>query len=472
MHYALYGELEEGFVEFFNASGETQNGLDNSPSLTSRCIPIRICGWKHTDPDPAPGPYVFQVPLADAPHITPEGVLAARDWTRWTIYDCGDPVFGTQDYEFGANSGFNGGGDDDGDGGSGGGGSSAGDPPRPQICNYTGGTMDGGIGADPELPESVIEALEEAELRVTANAFLYCNGISEDSEYGQFLLENFEFTAQIQAINAGPGSEEEKARAIYDVFLNYPIFTGINIMAVIQEALILRTLAENDDDIGYWDMTRIIAQAYWNVYSGRVHTMLDLVGLVPGLGEPADVINGLIYVMEGDAFNATISFAATIPIIGSIGPAGRIINKVFTVVSKPGGGTIELVFNKVDDIITFCSNGFTGCGSQLRKVLGGVAGDGKHAHHLIPKSIMDHPVVQEIAETGGFHMNHSMNGTLIPSANHLVGHSRYTNLVRDVLNNGVNSGRTAAEVLDTFLAESKKHFTNGGTVANFQWDLW
>ncbi|NME07863.1 hypothetical protein HF876_18795, partial [Psychrobacillus sp. BL-248-WT-3] len=43
---------------------------------------------------------------------------------------------------------------------------------------------------------------------------------------------------------------------------------------------------------------------------------LDLAGLIPGIGEIADGLNGVIYYARGDKLNAGLSFAAMIPVAG------------------------------------------------------------------------------------------------------------------------------------------------------------
>jgi RHS repeat-associated core domain len=47
-----------------------------------------------------------------------------------------------------------------------------------------------------------------------------------------------------------------------------------------------------------------------------VHAVLDVGGMAPGVGEPADALNGLLYSIEGDTWNAGMSFAGTIPLLG------------------------------------------------------------------------------------------------------------------------------------------------------------
>ncbi|KOV57820.1 ligand-binding protein [Streptomyces sp. NRRL WC-3618] len=46
------------------------------------------------------------------------------------------------------------------------------------------------------------------------------------------------------------------------------------------------------------------------------HGALDVAGLVPGFGEPADLINGLWYTAEGNYIDAGLSYASAIPIAG------------------------------------------------------------------------------------------------------------------------------------------------------------
>ena len=44
-----------------------------------------------------------------------------------------------------------------------------------------------------------------------------------------------------------------------------------------------------------------------------VHTTLDVVGYIPALGDIADLVNGVVYLAEGDIVNAAISASAAIP---------------------------------------------------------------------------------------------------------------------------------------------------------------
>jgi RHS repeat-associated protein len=55
-----------------------------------------------------------------------------------------------------------------------------------------------------------------------------------------------------------------------------------------------------------------------------VHAGLDMLGLIPVIGDVADGINGLAYLSEGDAFNAGISFVGMVPGVGDMAKAGRL----------------------------------------------------------------------------------------------------------------------------------------------------
>jgi hypothetical protein len=61
----------------------------------------------------------------------------------------------------------------------------------------------------------------------------------------------------------------------------------------------------------------------WDEYGEWVHGSLDAVGFIPGLGEIADGLNGLIYLAEGRYIEAAVSAMAMIPILGDLGKAGK-----------------------------------------------------------------------------------------------------------------------------------------------------
>jgi hypothetical protein len=59
------------------------------------------------------------------------------------------------------------------------------------------------------------------------------------------------------------------------------------------------------------------------LFSDIVHGGLDVVGLVPVLGEPADLLNAGIYLAEGDMLNAGLSAGGAVPFLGMAATAGK-----------------------------------------------------------------------------------------------------------------------------------------------------
>ncbi|MFB9367223.1 RHS repeat-associated core domain-containing protein [Kitasatospora albolonga] len=64
------------------------------------------------------------------------------------------------------------------------------------------------------------------------------------------------------------------------------------------------------------------------------HTVLDVAGMIPVIGEIADVANGVWYAAEGDWKNAAMSFAAVVPVVGSAVTGARVAAKAAKYVSK------------------------------------------------------------------------------------------------------------------------------------------
>jgi hypothetical protein len=57
------------------------------------------------------------------------------------------------------------------------------------------------------------------------------------------------------------------------------------------------------------------------------HGVLDVVGLVPVVGEPADAANAAWYTAEGDYTNAALSAAAMVPIAGWTATGGKFASR-------------------------------------------------------------------------------------------------------------------------------------------------
>jgi RHS repeat-associated protein len=63
-------------------------------------------------------------------------------------------------------------------------------------------------------------------------------------------------------------------------------------------------------------IAKVMLKASWMTAGAKIHTGLDVAGLVPLVGEVPDAINGGIYLLEKDYHNAAFSFAATVPFFG------------------------------------------------------------------------------------------------------------------------------------------------------------
>lgn len=166
---------------------------------------------------------------------------------------------------------------------------------------------------------------------------------------------------------------------------------------------------------------------YWEASKELVHITLDILGLVPVFGEVADLTNGILYTIEGEGLNATLSFAATVPVAGwaAVGVKYAFkVNEVATIGTK-----IKLVWKVTGDVITFGQRG------QLRKVLN-ITSSTLQAHHLIPWSSRTKTVVQRAAKSGNaFHMNEALNGIAVASWRNQPNHQAYNNKIDDAIDN-------------------------------------
>ena len=168
------------------------------------------------------------------------------------------------------------------------------------------------------------------------------------------------------------------------------------------------------------------AKCIWNATKEIIHMSLDVYGLIPVGGEIADLINGVLYTIEGDGLNATLSYASTVPIAGwaTFGTkyAVKVINTSQTAYAV--STKVKLVWKVTTNGIEFGSRG------QLRKVLGLAVGDTRQAHHLIPWAKRTHPAVQKAAKSSSaFHMNEALNGIAVDAWRNQPNHFAYDNRI-------------------------------------------
>ena len=85
----------------------------------------------------------------------------------------------------------------------------------------------------------------------------------------------------------------------------------------------------NNDPVNYVDLWGLLAsepkRSFWSKALDGIQTGLDIVGLVPGVGEIADGVNALISLGRGDVAGSALSAASMLPIVGdAIGKGGKI----------------------------------------------------------------------------------------------------------------------------------------------------
>lgn len=71
-----------------------------------------------------------------------------------------------------------------------------------------------------------------------------------------------------------------------------------------------------------------VVKENYSTISNIGHTVLDVAGMIPVIGDACDIVNGVWYAAEGDWKNAAMSLVAVIPVIGSAATAARIASKV------------------------------------------------------------------------------------------------------------------------------------------------
>ena len=110
---------------------------------------------------------------------------------------------------------------------------------------------------------------------------------------------------------------------IYEPFLQ-------PVVSTIDEKIYQPVFAPVVNDINQYVYQPIVnkAEDIWDKYGEWAHGALDTVGFVPGLGEIADGLNGVIYLGEGRNVEAVISLAAMVPLVGDLGKAGKLTVKI------------------------------------------------------------------------------------------------------------------------------------------------
>ncbi|PRB06183.1 hypothetical protein CQ046_03170 [Chryseobacterium sp. MYb7] len=166
------------------------------------------------------------------------------------------------------------------------------------------------------------------------------------------------------------------------------------------------------------------AKCFWKASGETIQLLLDLGGLVPVIGEVCDLTNGVIYTIQGDGLNASLSYASAIPIAGWFATGSKFGVKVMNASDIASRQVLKWVVG-TDGLIKF------GYSNQLRKVLK-LTDKAKQAHHIIPwaYNIQTHPIVQKAAKSmNAFHLNEALNGIAVASWRNQPNHHAYNNRI-------------------------------------------
>ncbi|CAA7196974.1 hypothetical protein CHRY9293_03032 [Chryseobacterium potabilaquae] len=175
-------------------------------------------------------------------------------------------------------------------------------------------------------------------------------------------------------------------------------------------------------------------KCFWEASRETFQLLLDVIGVVPVVGEVADLTNGLIYTINGDGLNASLSFASAVPVAGWGAVGAKFAIKT---VAIAGGGKVALGMIKgTSGLITF------GKASKLRTVMK-LTDASKHAHHIIPRALFKHKIIQEAAKSKkAFHIDEALNGIAIDKWRN-TNHPKYNDKIEFKLTNYMEENPTA-----------------------------
>ena len=118
------------------------------------------------------------------------------------------------------------------------------------------------------------------------------------------------------------------------------------------------TIVSPDQAISWQEISKYDAEenggapTTWGAWADSLQTGLDVVGLIPGLGEIADCINGCISLARGNYGDAALSFAAMVPFAGAAATVGKIGKKITKAIDKAqdNKGVYDLIVKNADDL--------------------------------------------------------------------------------------------------------------------------
>lgn len=300
------------------------------------------------------------------------------------------------------------------------------------------------LGIDGELALWIRDLDYEEKLDI--QSFLEENEYSDEAKYGVNITANLSLNNLLESgysqefideVNCYNGPVLITSPNVGFKYYNY-IITEISI--------IKQSEYPENYDFSTWELFKIGARAHKN----GLQLGLDIIGLIPGFGEVADIANGLIYTIDGDGVNAAFSFGSAIPFVGWFTTGAKWAKRTITL-ANGRKTTLNWIVN-AGNIIKFGDRG------QLARVLG-TAGTPNHTHHIVPWDFADNPIVQKAAKADSpFHLNASQNGIPLPSTDHLTGHNLYNNKIEEILTIFNNGNLNASfEVSNNFIIGLTNH---------------
>ncbi|CAI6064816.1 hypothetical protein PAECIP112173_01937 [Paenibacillus sp. JJ-100] len=105
-------------------------------------------------------------------------------------------------------------------------------------------------------------------------------------------------------------------------------------------------------------------KGFWGKLLDVTQSVLDVAGMIPVIGEVADLANAAIYAARGDYTNAALSAAAAIPFVGWAATGAKFVTKGSKLISKAG---------KVIDNVMGVANKVMDKAGQVAKAIGDLA---------------------------------------------------------------------------------------------------
>lgn len=197
-----------------------------------------------------------------------------------------------------------------------------------------------------------------------------------------------------------------------------------------------------------WSSTKL----FYETAKEAIHLTLDAIGMIEGLGTPADLLNAGLYYLEGDNLNGNLSLVAATPVIGLFSTTIKGAIRLKGIIP---GTTIRIthVWAKNGSEILFG-------GTNLRRVMG-LTDPTKHAHHILPLEHANHPVIQKAAKAkdNPFHMDEIDNGVSVDAWRN-TSHPAYNTRIRGMLDrwNSRNPNATPEQAM-IFLQEKMQELS-------------